>query len=392
MLAVATALCALLVKPYLPENVGTRIGAESVDSILNIIAASMLAVTTFSLGIMLSAFSRAASVTPRSARLLLDDTTIQNVLATFLGAFLFSLVGIITLQTGVYGDSGRLVLFIVTIAVVVVIFFTFIRWIELLRNFGSLGDTIQRIETATTASLCSHLATPYLGANPLHNDPPANATAIPSCCTGYVQHLDLQQLSKYAEEQNVDLHLVALPGSFVHISSPLAWIIGANGDFEIPEDLTDAWSVDNSRTFEQDPRFGFNVLAEIAASALPPSVNDFGTAIDILGCGVRILSHWTVSEEPPEIIYPRLWVPPLNVNDFFDDFFRPIARGGASLVELQIRLQKSLLALARTNPRVFAGASAHHAKEACERAEQELLIEADKEIIRSLAQSVIKEN
>src|SRR5690606_34512729 len=121
-----------------------------------------------------------------------------------------------------------------------------------------------------------------------------------------------------------------------------------------------------------------------------PSVNDSGTAIDILGCGVRILSHWTISKEPPPVLHPRLWVPPLDVADFFDDLFRPIARGGASLVELQIRLQKSLLALAKTNPSLFARASAHHAKEARDRAEQALLIEADKKIIRSLTHWVME--
>src|SRR5690606_41571550 len=70
-------------------------------SLLNIIASSMLAVTTFSLGVMTAAFSAATTnVTPRATRLLMEDDLTNNVLSTFIGAFLFSIVGIIVLKTG----------------------------------------------------------------------------------------------------------------------------------------------------------------------------------------------------------------------------------------------------------------------------------------------------
>jgi len=47
--AVATALVAIVVTPYIPADLSTTIGADSVDKILGIIASSMLTVTTFSL-------------------------------------------------------------------------------------------------------------------------------------------------------------------------------------------------------------------------------------------------------------------------------------------------------------------------------------------------------
>ena len=42
-------------------------------------------------------------MTPRATRLVVEDVTTQNVLATFIGSFLFSLVGIIALNMGAYG-------------------------------------------------------------------------------------------------------------------------------------------------------------------------------------------------------------------------------------------------------------------------------------------------
>lgn len=66
-----------------------KVGAEAVDNILNILASSMLAVTTFSLSIMVTAYGSATTnVTPRATRLVVEDVTTQNVLATFIGSFL----------------------------------------------------------------------------------------------------------------------------------------------------------------------------------------------------------------------------------------------------------------------------------------------------------------
>ena len=114
-LAVATALVAIVAERYIPWELSDQIGAEAVSSLLNIIAASMLSVTIFSLSTLVAALSSATSnVTPRATRLLAEDTRAQNALATFIGSFLFSLVGIIGVHAGLYGQRGRVVLYVVT--------------------------------------------------------------------------------------------------------------------------------------------------------------------------------------------------------------------------------------------------------------------------------------
>lgn len=387
--AVATAFLAVVVKPYLPEDLGAGIGADSVDAILTIIASSMLAVTTFSLGITLSAFSSASNnVTPRAARLLMDDVTTQNALATFLGAFLFSIVGIIALKAEFYGETGRLVLFVVTVAVVIVIFVTFIRWIDILRSFGRVGDTIDRVEKAAEESLSNRLASPYLGAKPLRGAPPEGAIPTMPSVTGYVEHLDVEQLSACAERHQLDLYLTAMPGAFVHGAVPLVWAVG-DGKEDLPEDeLRSAFTIEDYRTYEQDPRFGILVLAEVASRALSPAVNDPGTAIDILGRGVRLLARWS-DRGDAEVCYPRLWIEPIKALDFFEDFFRPIARDGAALVEVQIRLQKALFALAQNGTTALREAAVLLSRESLARAEKALVLESDREILRSLSEEVV---
>jgi hypothetical protein len=66
-------------EPYIPARLPTRIGADAVDNILGIIASRMLAVTTFSLDIMVSAYSAAtSSVTPRATKLVMEDSTTRT--------------------------------------------------------------------------------------------------------------------------------------------------------------------------------------------------------------------------------------------------------------------------------------------------------------------------
>ena len=79
---VVTALLAVAFSSYIPAELPAKIGADAVDKILGIIASSMLTVTTFSLSTMVAAYSAATNnVTPRATKLVMEDSTTQNVLA-----------------------------------------------------------------------------------------------------------------------------------------------------------------------------------------------------------------------------------------------------------------------------------------------------------------------
>jgi uncharacterized membrane protein len=128
LLAMLSAGLAQLVAPLLPAFPGVRTGAEAVEQVLVVLATSMLAVTTFSLSVALQAFAAdARTATPRATALLQQDPTTQNVLATFLGAFVFSLIGLVALQAGLYDATGRLILFAVTAGVVALVILSLIR-------------------------------------------------------------------------------------------------------------------------------------------------------------------------------------------------------------------------------------------------------------------------
>ncbi|GIZ13696.1 DUF2254 domain-containing protein [Pseudomonas sp. NCCP-436] len=389
---VLTALLALLIKPYVPDNVALSIGAEAVDKILAIIASSMLAVTTFSLSTMLSAYNSASSgATPRATQLLIQDPATQNMLATFIGSFLFSVVSIIALSTGVYGESGRVVLFIVTLLVIALIVITLLRWIDYLTRFGRLGETTDRVEQATTAALKVRRTQPYLGGQPLTKEMPipASAVKLKSPITGYVQHIDMQALGRLCSEAHQRIYLLSTPGTFIDTSTTLACCEGIDEE-RLPE-LLAAFALGYQRTFEQDPRFGLQVLTEIASRGLSSAINDLGTPIEIIGRGVRLFSRYAAYQPDTPTPIPgceRVFAQPLAVADLFDDFFRPIARDGASLVEVHIRLQKALASLAQIDPPLYAEQAQRHSELAMAYAEQSNLVEQEKVLLRELANQV----
>lgn len=401
---IATALVATVFKDFVPADLPARIGADSVDKILAIIASSMLAVTTFSLSTMVSAYSAASSgVTPRATSLVMEDTTTQNALATFIGSFLFSLVGIIALSTGAYGAQGRVVLFAVTIVMIILIVSTLLRWIDHLSKLGRVGETIDRVEAAALQSLKNRAQWPYMGAAPYPAEltAPATARAVGSNETGYVQHIDIAALGALGEKHGLQIYVDILPGAFVHLGARMAWFIEDSVGHALTRkaldpdalagDIRAAVTVGLRRSFEQDPRFGISVLAEIASRALSPATNDSGTVIDVIGRGVRCFTAWhmeSAAEATSRAIDPhcrRVHVRGLQLADLFDDFFTLVARDGAGLLEVDIRMIKALISLNDISPETFGAQCRLHARWLIKRADAALALDEDKQRLIALA-------
>ena len=381
VLGLVAAMVAVGLRDLIPSSWAFRIGADAIDGLLNILASSMLAVTTFSLSIMLSAFAAASSTaTPRAFLLLKTDRTAQQVLASFIGAFIFSLVGIISLKIGIYGEGGRVILFAATILVLVLIIVNLVRWIGHLTDFGRLGDTMKRVEDAAADAMTSRLDTPWLGANPMHrNHPPTQAVPMRSDAVGHVQFINLGSLDAFAEAAGCNIYIDVLPGEFVYRGSVLAHVLnGPTGPAydALLADVHGCFKIGMNRSFDQDPRFGMITLSEIASRALSPAVNDPGTAIDVVRRMTRVLSLWHDRSES-EVNFPRLWIRGLQSEEMLRDAFAALARDGAALYEVQVCVQRSLLALVQLNPHIFAKGALVQSDRAIRYARDAMLVDAD---------------
>ncbi|PXX90790.1 DUF2254 domain-containing protein [Marinobacter vulgaris] len=391
VLSIGGTFIAMLADDLGLSDVVPEIAMESVESLLSIMASSMLVVATFAVGSMVAAYASAsAGATPRSIPLVIADDVTQNALSAFIGAFIFSIVSLITVQNDLYDTAGMFAIFVLTLLVFAIVIITFVRWVDRIARLGRVVNTIEKAEKAAGDALDRRRRLPTLGAlkaSPHQSDD----QGIPICSStvGYIQRIDLETLQSSAEALACRVVVLALPGKFVSTSRPLIRIEGCREQCEAfnRDAFTSAFSISSSRTFEDDPRFGLLALSEIADKALSPGINDPGTAINVIGTMVRLFTLWQSplegSLEPPS--YDRVSVPELVVDDLFDDAFTAIARDGAGMVEVSIRLQKALWALAETDDDAMVAAARKHSRMALARSERAMSLPDDIDAVRRVA-------
>jgi len=365
---------------------------KSVESVLSVMASSMLVIATFAVGSMVAAYASASTgATPRSIPLVIADDVTQNALSAFLGAFIFSIVSLITVQNGLFESAGLFAIFILTLLVFAIVITTFVRWVDRIARLGRVVNTIEQVEKAAAEALNSRRHGPTLGGvRMLPHQAREAGMVICSPTVGYVQHIDLERLQSSAEALDCRVIVKALPGTFVYTRLPLLSVMGCaeSGIAFDPDAFSRAFTISSNRTFEVDPRFGLLALSEIADKALSPGINDPGTAINVIGTLIRLFTLWQSpleAEKVMEITYDRVSVPELKIDDLFDDAFTAIARDGAGMVEVSIRLQKACRALAETGDTQMAAAARKHSRRALAQSEAALVLADDIDAVRAEA-------
>ena len=154
LLSIAIAFIAKLADGTALKEILPVIEEDSVESLLSIMAASMLVIATFSVASMVSAYASAANTaTPRSFPLVVADDASQNALSTFVGSFIFSIVALTALKNDYFGSAGLFILFVLTVLVFSIVILTFVRWVDRIARLGRMGSTIGKIEDATAGAL-----------------------------------------------------------------------------------------------------------------------------------------------------------------------------------------------------------------------------------------------
>jgi uncharacterized membrane protein len=369
------------------RQIAPEVSVESVETLLSVMASSMLVIATFAVTSMVSAYSSTSSTaTPRSFRLVIADDMSQNALSTFVGAFIFSIVALTAAKNDYFQTAGRFTLFVLTLAIFALVVITFVRWVDRIARLGRLGTTIDKVEAATAAALIRRRDAPTLHGVPARQ-PLDDARPVFAPVVGYVQRVDVAALQDFATKVRGRVAVAALPGTFAAPGRPLAYIRSEDPEFD-DQQVTDAFVIGGERLFDDDPRFGLVVLSEIAGRALSPAVNDPGTAINIIGTLVRLFTHWIRPVEAKGSTVPdydRVEVPEILVRDMFDDAFTAIARDGARIFEVAVRLQKAFASLASLSDGAIREAAIHHSRMALARSERALELPEEIAAIRELA-------
>jgi uncharacterized membrane protein len=386
LLSIAAVFLAKMADQWWHSNLIPAISSDSITTLLTIMSSSMLVIAVFAVGSMLAAYESASNTaTPRTFSLIIADDVSQNALSTFVGAFIFSIVALVALMNGYFDKPGLFALFTITLMVFAIVVLSFLRWVDCIARLGRMGTTIDKVECAVEQTMCRRRQAPALGGCIATGK--KNGVAVYTDQIGYIQRIDVAALQQMAERENLQIEVALLPGNFTLPGDPLAYVSSdkpAADQLDLPA-IAQAFVINKERTFDEDPRFGLIVLSEIASRALSPAVNDPGTAISIIGSLVRLLAPW--GEEPKVVVKPvfdRVAVPTLSMQDLFDDAFNGIARDGAGSIEVAIRLQKALAALATLGDEGLASAANTSAELAMSHAETTLSLKSELALLRSV--------
>ena len=385
-LAFLAAAAAPFLAPFLPDRVLSEIKEDGVRSLLDILANSMLAVTTFSLTIMVTTHLSADKVaSPRAHRVLVEDGRTQTVLATFVGAFVYALAAIVMIQLRWIGEATFAVLYIMTLIVFGIVIVSILRWIARLSTLGSVEATIGAVHEQARKTLRTRQDTPFLGGRKMTDavSRPEDGHSIAGTQHGFVQHVDTGRLDEAMKEFGGELYLEVLPGDWVAEGEVMATVSLEDLSDDQAARLAGAITVGDTRTYVQDVGYAVSILTEIAERALSPSVNDPKTALDITARLTALLLDFEGETAEEHVVAPRVFVRPLDTGILVRDAFEPIARDGQGFVEVALHVQGALRRLARHHSREIAEGARLTSARALAYAEHGLLLEADKARVRA---------
>ena len=381
LLALVSSLAAVLFDEYVPNEFANLAGSDAVDGIISTMASSMLIVATFAVSTMVSAYSVATQqATPRATSLIKDDSDSHLAISIFIGAFVYSIVSLVALQTEYYGSKGRVILLIFSVIVLISVLWALIRWVDEVRNMGSVQTSIKKVECVVMKALQDRSKRPNFDCSPLKNYP-KEAQELASPVIGHIQNIDVSHLHKICTESKLSIYVTREVGSFVHPSQTLALVKSEGGhlDDKVKKDILEAFAIGSSRTFDADPLYGITVLSGIGIKALSPSLNDPGTAVDVVGSLVRVLHCWKLEAEECPVKYKHVYFPELKISQLFHEAFYHLSVHGSRDLQVSESLKSAFEIFLQDTDKEVRSASGKHLDRLLSRTQEELTFGPDQE-------------
>jgi uncharacterized membrane protein len=398
--AIAFAFLSALADRYAIFKNVPDINKDTLETLLTILASSMLAVATFSVNVLVQAYNSVSQTgTPRAFSIVVSDEQAKQALSRFIAAFIFSVVALIAIKVSYYGQSGRFFIFILTVFLFLIVVLTLVFWIDYIARLGRMNTIIDFVYKAAKKTLLERKKQPTFNALSAKSDLQTHqGYSVFAQYIGYVQTVSVEQIQNLAEDYDTQIVITVLPGQFVSPEREIAKILHTNNLDQdelnkLAQRIQNNFGIGSRRSIREDPRFGFIMLSEIAARALSPGVNDPGTAIEIIVHCVKLIALWAKRDESCESEtsdYKRVYISELVMDDIFEDAFSSIERDGAGIIEVAMRLQKGFYDLALTDNADVKRVAKKHAERALKLASAKLPLEEQIQQLEKLNEKVQK--
>ena len=209
------------------------------------------------------------------------------------------------------------------------------------------NDTVKVIDELYPECLSSESAS---RAAPSLKPGDAAQTVLNNRRSGVVRAIDFAGLATIAERGNCTIEIVPMIGDFAATGDAMFRIHGGTLPAKDEASLIDCIDLGAERSLAQDPLFGFRIIADIAAKALSPAINDPTTgvlAIDQLHHLLHKIAHRNLDAAivRDRAGHPRLVCPTPDWEDFVAIAVTEIRLYGASSPQVTRRLQAMLQTL-----------------------------------------------
>jgi uncharacterized membrane protein len=294
---VAGLLAAILVAPVIRGLDGlTRwswfnFNPEGARAILGAFSGSMLTFLVFVLSAMIIVVQLAsAQLTPRIIGLFFSRRQIKTVLGIFTFSFIYTLAALGRVEQTVPQLPVALAVVLNLLSIIVFVRFVYqigvgMRPIALLEDVGREGRWV-------VESVYPRLFDPMRDSK-TSSDPgrisPIRIIAHTGA-SGTVLAFSPADMIAIARRADAIIELVPQVGDFIAKGDPLFRVISEKRSVD-DESLRHSVATGPERTMEQDPRFAFRIMVDIANKALSPAINDPTTAVLALDQIHRLLLY-----------------------------------------------------------------------------------------------------
>lgn len=269
--------------------------AEGSRAMLSAIASSMITVAGVAFSITIVALSLTSSqYSPRVLRHFMRDRGNQSVLGVFVGIFAYCLVVLPMVRGG--EEHG----YVPALAVAFGVMLALVGVGCLIYFIHHVATSIQASSIVSAIADETHRAIGELFPDTLGKpaEPPPQElenmqwTELPAPTTGYLQLVNETALLNSAASHDVILRMENPIGAFILSGTPLVSVNGSKApDAEFVDEVASAFTINRTRTVEQDAAFGFRQIVDVALRALSPSINDTTTAVLCINHLTDLLRH-----------------------------------------------------------------------------------------------------
>lgn len=281
MLAIASFYMDLLVVEkiidYIPPILLTNV--ELGKDILGILAAAILTMTTFTFSTVLVVLTTYSSqFSPRTPENFVHGQTTRTILGIFLGGFAYTTLCLLFMQDKTFGHE------VLTPSIGVLIGFlcvgAFAYYIHFISSNVQVTALVNKLTSDAEDVIYKYQRLQEENYVSTEEWAPGNKTyTIKADFEGYVQFIDLVNLVKFAEKQDIEIEVAVKTGDYIYKDEPVMHI---HKNKIHAKDLSDFYKIGNERTVEQDLGYAVQKLIEVAIRAISPSLNDPNTTNDIL--------------------------------------------------------------------------------------------------------------